>query len=267
MQLRRSHRPELIAARVCDGGSREVEPRILSFLAVIGVALAVAVAVGAIGVPDVPDAVSDLGGWIYPALLAFVFLETTMLLGFLIHGELVLMVAGVAAANGDVSLLAMIALAWMAAVTGDVVSLRVGRRLGRPFLERHGRRMRLRPEQLARMDGFFARHGGKALFLGRFSGFSRATMPFVVGSSGMAVRRLLPFSVASGLVWTATFTVIGYAAAESFENAGETATRAATAVLLLAVAALLVRSRVSRWRTPREMPRRGDPATGDPPAG
>jgi membrane protein DedA with SNARE-associated domain len=73
-------------------------------------------------------------------------------------------------------------------VAGDVVSLRLGRSLGRPFLERRG----LGPERLARVDGFFARHGRKALFLGRFTGFLRSTMPFVVGSAGMSVRRLRP---------------------------------------------------------------------------
>jgi membrane protein DedA with SNARE-associated domain len=69
-----------------------------------------------------------------------------------------------------------------------VVSLRLGRSLGRPFLERHG----IGPERLARVDGFFARHGRKAPFLGRFTGFLRSTMPFVAGSAGMTVRRLRP---------------------------------------------------------------------------
>ena len=86
----------------------------------------------------VADATSPLGAWIYLGVAAFVFLETTVLLGFLIHGELLLMLGGAAAARGDASLVAMIALAWAAAVAGDMVSLLLGRRLGRPFLERHG---------------------------------------------------------------------------------------------------------------------------------
>ena len=91
-------------------------------------------------------------------------------------------------------------------VAGDLSSFLLGRRLGRPFLELHGARVRVGPEQLASVDAFFARHGGKAIVLGRFTGFLRATMPFVAGSSGMALRRLLPFSVLSALVWTALFT-------------------------------------------------------------
>ena len=99
------------------------------------------------------------------------FLETTVLLGFVIHGELALLLGGVAAERGDASLLAMIALVCTAAVAGDLVSLLIGRRLGRPFLERHGARVGLGVARLARVDAFFDRHGGKALFLGRFTGF------------------------------------------------------------------------------------------------
>jgi membrane protein DedA with SNARE-associated domain len=177
-----------------------------------------------------------------------VFLETTVLAGFVIHGELALLVGGVAAERGDASLVALIALAWAAAVAGDSVSLLLGRRLGRPFLVRRGGRVGLDEARLARVEGFFARHGGKALFLGRFTGFTRAVLPFVAGSSGLALRRLLPYSAASGLVWTATFTTLGYAFSDSFADAGEAASRV-TLVAVLLVAALLVAT--SRWRATR----------------
>ncbi len=237
--------------------------------AVAALALAVAVAAGAVAVPDLAGELSDatrsLGGWIYLAVMALVFLETTALLGFMIHGELALMLGGVAAERGDATLPAMIALVCAAAVAGDMVSLTLGRRLGRPFLERRGGRIGLGPARLARVDGFFARHGGKALFLGRFTGFLRATMPFVAGSSGLTARRLLPYSAASALVWTATFTVLGYAFSESFIGAGETATRVGLVGILLATTALIARS---RWtaRAPAT-PGASDSATGGHRAG
>jgi membrane-associated protein len=127
-----------------------------------------------------------------------------------------------------------------------VVSFLLGRRLGRPLIELHGARVRFGPEKLARVDGFFARHGGKAVVLGRFTGFLRATLPFVAGSSGTALRRLVPFSALSALAWTAAFTVIGYAFAESAAGAGDTATRVALVGVLLATAAFIVRSRWTR---------------------
>ena len=83
------------------------------------------------------------------------------------------------------------------------------------FLERHGGRGGIGPSRIAGVEAFFTRHGGKAIVLGRFTGFLRATLPFVAGSSGMAVRRLVPFSVFSAVVLTATFLVIGYVFSES----------------------------------------------------
>ena len=231
--------PAALTARIAPAG-----------LAIAGIGLAVAIAVGAVAVPDLAGALSDatrsLGGWIYLAVAALIFLETTALVGFVIHGELALLVSGVAAERGDASLPLIIALAGAAAVAGDVVSFLLGRRLGRPFLERHGARIRIGPARLARVDGFFARHGGKAVLLGRFTGFLRATLPFVAGSSGMPLRRLVSFSAVSALTWTATFTVIGYAFSESFTSAGDTATRVALAAVLLVTAASIIRTRWTR---------------------
>jgi membrane protein DedA with SNARE-associated domain len=219
-------------------------------LAIAGIGLAVAIGAGAVAVPNLAgalrDATGSLGGWIYPAVAALIFLETTALLGFLIHGELVLLVGGVAAERGHASLVVIVALAATAAVAGDVVSFLVGRRLGRPFVEHHGVRVGIGAEQLARVDGFFARHGGKAIVLGRFTGFLRATLPFVAGSSGMALRRLLPFSAVSALAWTTAFIVIGYATSEPLASAGDTATRVGLVVVLLAIAAFVIRSRRTR---------------------
>ena len=59
-------------------------------------------------------------------------------------------------------------------------------------------------------------------------------MPFVAGSSGMALRRLLPFSVVSAIAWTALFIGIGYAFSESI---GDAATWVGLAVVLLVAAA------------------------------
>src|SRR3954447_15518351 len=95
----------------------------------------------------------------------------------------------------------------------------------------------LGPSQRARTEAFFARHGGKALVLGRFTGFLRATMPFVAGTSGVTLRRLLPFSTASGLAWTATFTLLGYGFANTFAHAGDTATRIGLVLVLVVTAA------------------------------
>ena len=225
--------------------------------AVASIGLAAAIAIGAVGYPQLAqalaDAVDTIGWWVFLAAPALIFLETSVFTGWLIHGELVLMASGLAAAErGAAGLTLMVALVWAAAVAGDVTSLTAGRLLGRSFLERRA------PRAAATVDAFFVRHGGKALFLGRFTGLLRSTMPFVAGASDVPVRKLLPYSLASGFVWSVTFVVIGYVAAESFQRVGDAASRVAFVALLVVTAVLIVRT---RWRGARDAP-----ATACPPS-
>ena len=73
-------------------------------------------------------------------------------------------------------------------------------------------------------------------------------LPFVAGSSGLPLRRLLPYSAVSGLVWTATFIVIGYAFSESFAGAGETATQVTLVAVLVVTAVYVGTARLRRAR-------------------
>jgi membrane protein DedA with SNARE-associated domain len=225
--------------------SRVVRPAtfVCAVAAVASLGLAAAIALGVVSVPNLAQALSDavdtIGWWVFAAAPALILLETCVFAGWLIHGELVLLAGGFAVAEEGLPALAvLIVLVWAAAVLGDVISLTAGRALGRSFLERRAART------AAVVDAFFARHGGKALFLGRFTGLLRSTMPFVAGASGVTVRRLVPFSLASGIVWAAAFLTIGYVAAESFERVGDAASRIALVALLVVSAALIVRARM-----------------------
>src|ERR687891_63408 len=196
---------------------------------VLTAAAALLVAVGVVPLPDVDgplqDASRTLGAWAYPAVAGFAFLETAAFVGLLVPGETAVVVGGVVAERGGVDLLPLIGFVWVAAAAGDMVSFLIGRRLGRPFLERHGPRFQLTPDRLARVDRFYERHGGKAVLLGRFTGLVRAVSPFVAGASGLALRRFVGWSAAGALLWATTFTLVGYGFSESFAESGETAAR------------------------------------------
>jgi membrane protein DedA with SNARE-associated domain len=215
---------------------------------------ALLVAFGVIPTPDVgtvlADATSSIGGWMYVVVAALAFLETAAFVGLVVPGEMAIVVGGVAAAHGEVELVAMIAVVWLAAVGGDLVSFLLGRRRGRAFLEAHGARLRIRPEHLARADRFFARNGGRAVLIARFIGVLRALMPLIAGASRVPLRRYLPFSALGGLGWAATLTLVGYSFAGSFERAGETATRIALGGAVLAAAILTLVARLRRNRQP-----------------
>jgi membrane-associated protein len=235
------------------------------------------VVLGVIPLPDVDGALEDasrtLGAWAYPAVTGFAFLETGAFVGLVVPGETAVVVGGVVASRGEVELVPLIALVWLAAVAGDLASFLLGRRLGRPFIERHGPRVRLGPEQLARVERFYARHGGKAVLLGRFTGLVRAVSPFIAGASGLTGRRFVVWSLAGALLWAATFTLVGYGFAESFAESGHTAARIALAAALIAAlgfaAVALLRRRSGRLdgRTPtRDLQRhdRAERAEPDP---
>ncbi len=206
--------------------------------AALAAAATLAVITGVVPVPDFTGALEDashtLGAWAYPAVAAFAFLETGAFVGLLVPGETAVVVGGVVAASGDVELAPLIGLVWLAAAAGDLVSFVLGRRLGRPFLERHGPRVRVGPERLGQVERFYARHGRSAVLLGRFVGLVRAVSPFVAGASGLELRRFVPWSLVGTLAWAATFTLVGYGFSESFADSGETAARIALGAALFA---------------------------------
>jgi membrane-associated protein len=240
-------------------------------VALTAAAVTALVVAGIVPLPDfdrvLEDASTSLGGWAYPAVASFALLETGAFVGLLVPGETAVVVGGVVAAAGDVELIPLIGLVWLAATTGDVVSFLLGRRLGRPFLDRHGPRLKLGPDRVAQVERFYDRHGGKAVLVGRFAGLVRAVSPFLAGASGFALRRFLPWSAAGALAWAATFTLIGYAFSESFSRSGETAARVALAAVALAAliyaALTLVRARSGGLgRAGTDQPRRRQRAEG-----
>jgi membrane protein DedA with SNARE-associated domain len=218
----------------------------LTRLAVALVAVVtVLVVTGVIALPSVGDLLADLsdtlGAWTYLVVPALAFLETAAFLGLLVPGETAVLVGGAVAERGEVSVVALMLLVWAAAVAGDLIAFGLGRRLGGPFLRRHADRLHLKVEHLDRVEELFARRGGRAIVVGRFVGVLRAFTPFVAGTSGMSVRRFLPYSVGAALVWSVLLTLLGYVFASSFAAAGDVITRGTLAVAALVGIALLVR--------------------------
>jgi membrane protein DedA with SNARE-associated domain len=224
--------------------SRRVRGALLAVGLLAAAALA-ALAAGVVRMPDLEGALTDLsetlGPWTYALVAALAFLETGAFVGLVAPGETAIVLGGVVAAQGDVSLPAMILVAWSAAALGDLASLMLGRRLGRRFLIARGPRLGVTAERLARVEAFFDRHGPKAILVGRFVGIVRAVAPFLAGASGMRVRAFVPWSLLGTLVWSSAFTLVGYAFHRSFASAAGTLTHGALALAVVAAAALALR--------------------------
>ena len=200
----------------------------------IGLLLVLALGVYASGVlselPDPKEVIGDiaqaLGAWTYALVGVMAYLETGAFVGLVAPGETVVIAGGVIAGQGEIELLPLIGLVWLCAVLGDTTSFYIGRRLGRGFLERHGPRVKITHERLAQVERYFDRHGGKTILVGRFIGLVRALAPFIAGSSGLAYRRFIPYSVVGTGLWSATFCVLGYVFWRSFDQVAHIAGQA-----------------------------------------
>ena len=146
------------------------------------------------------------------------FLETGAFVGFVAPGETAVIVGGLVAGQGEISLLVLIAIVWACAVRGDLTSFVLGRRLGRGWLLRHGERLKITEERLQQVEGFFERRGGATILVGRFIGFVRPLAPFLAGAARMPLRRFLPYDVLGAGAWTATFATLGYVFWQSFDK-------------------------------------------------
>jgi membrane protein DedA with SNARE-associated domain len=204
---------------------------------------------GVIELPDLEQALTslseELGAWTYLLVGGLAFLETGAFVGLVVPGETAVVLGGVVAASGEADLVPMLALAWVAAASGDLVSFLLGSRLGRPFLQRHGPRLGVTAPRLARVETFFDRHGPKAILAGRFVGIVRALAPFLAGASGMRLRTFLPWSLLGTAAWAATFVLLGYVFSSSFHAAADALTHGALALAVIAAAGLLLRTQRS----------------------
>jgi membrane-associated protein len=236
--------------------ARATAPRTVALMvgaAALAATLFAVVAAGLVRPPDLEGALTSLsetlGAWTYALVAGLAFLETGAFVGLVAPGETAIVLGGVVAAQGDADLALMLLIAWPAAALGDLASFLLGRRLGRRFLLARGPRLGVSAARLERVERFFARHGAKAILLGRFIGLVRAVAPFLAGASGMRLRAFLPWSLLGTAVWVTTFTLAGYAFHESFSAAAGYLTHAALALAVIAAAALA-------WREHRRARRR-----------
>ena len=229
--------------------SRRSAALVLAVLA--AVAAFAAVTAGVVPLPDLQGAITDLsdslGHWTYAFVAGLAFVETGAFVGLIAPGETAVVLGGVVAARGEVELALLLLIVWVAAALGDLVSFLLGRRLGVRFLRTAGpRRLGVTDERLAHVEGFMQRHGPAAVLAGRFVGIVRAVAPFLAGSTGLAPRRFIPWSLLGTLVWSTAFTLVGYVFWRSFASAADTVTHAAFGLAVLATLALALRHVLTR---------------------
>jgi undecaprenyl-diphosphatase len=193
---------------------RHKQSRWIQAVEVVVIALAVLIGVGVIELPNfeqlLKDAGQALGKWTYLAVGLLAFLETGAFLGFIAPGETAVIVGGLVAGQGQISLLALIAIVWTCCLLGDVTAYELGRRKGRGWLLSRGQRLKITEERLDQVEDLLEKRGAVMIVVGRFLGFVRPLLPFISGASRMPLRRFLAYDVLAAGLWAITFSVLGY---------------------------------------------------------
>jgi len=184
------------------------------------------------------------GAVVYALVGLLVFAEDALFVGFVLPGETAAVLGGVDASRGHIQLWAIVVVVVAAAILGDTVGYEVGRHLGPRVLG--WRRLDHLRDRLGRAQGFLARRGGAAVFLGRYVAFFRAVMPFLAGAAPMPYPRFLAYNAAGGICWGTGFVLLGYLAGSSYKAVEHTAGRGAA----LAVAAVILLAALA-WRLRR----------------
>lgn len=154
--------------------------------------------------------------WGYLIVFIAALAEALPLLGFLVPGQAIIILAGAAAASGFLNIWVLILIAIPAGILGDALGFYVGRRYGRDFLERYGPRLRIGPAHLARSDALFAKYGPFALVIARFSFLTRAVGPILAGMARMRPAVFWPVNVLGAIAWSVAYSLLGFFFGVSF---------------------------------------------------
>ncbi len=154
---------------------------------------------------------TTLGPWLYLVLFLVVFCETGLVVTPFLPGDSLLFAVGALAsiAGSPLSLPLILFLLWVAAVLGDAVNYSIGHYVG-PRVFSSPRSWLLNPEHIRRTQEFYAKHGGKTIFLARFVPIVRTFAPFIAGIGKMAYSHFAMWNVTGAFVWVFGLVLAGY---------------------------------------------------------
>jgi membrane protein DedA with SNARE-associated domain len=195
----------------------------------------------------------------YVVIAALVFGETAIFLGFVLPGEAAVVLGGVLASRGHLSLPVLAAVVVVTALTGPMVGYEIGKRMGdRLFAARALSRVPGGPD---RARTALRDRGGLAVLLGRFVAIVRAVMPAAAGAVQVPYRTFMFYNVAGGIIWAIGYSLLGYLAGSAYSVVEM---RLGTG-LAIALAAVIVAAAVV-WGVRRHRSAAQSPGAGlDPP--
>jgi membrane protein DedA with SNARE-associated domain len=204
-------------------------------------------------------AIISVGGGLGYALPAIIGLES---MGIPSPGETALILAAVLASQGKLQIWLVIVIASASAIAGDNLGYLLGRKLGRRVLTAPGPLLGRRTEVIDAGDRFFAKHGPKAVFIGRWIALVRFAVAWLAGIDRMHFPTFFIYNALGAITWATAYGLVGFyagkAAADAITKYGVFA-----AVALVALIVAFVGYHIVRGRRPKAGAATGATESGD----
>lgn len=154
-------------------------------------------------------------------ILAIVFAESGLLIGFFLPGDSLLFTAGFLVSAGifKINIFVLIFLTFIAAVLGDSVGYTFGRRIGRKLFNRPSSLL-FRQENMQHAEDFYEKYGSKTIIIARFIPVVRTFAPIIAGVGNMSYKTFITYNLIGGLLWSAGITLLGFGLGRWFQNLG-----------------------------------------------
>lgn len=169
--------------------------------------------------PHLPMAIRALAPVVaahgYVAVGGLLLLEN---FGLPVPGETVLIVGAVFSGFGQLNVIAVGVVAFVACIAGDSLAFAVGEYGGHPVVERYGRYLFLTPKRIARVEAFFNRYGGRVVVVARFIDGLRQLNGIIAGLSEMRWPRFLTYNALGAALWVSCWVSVGYFASSHVET-------------------------------------------------
>jgi undecaprenyl-diphosphatase len=178
-----------------------------------------------------------IGGLYYSLLGLLAFVESLAFIGLICPGSVLIIFTGFLAANGKGDFVTLAIVYMIGAIAGDLVSYVIGARAGGAIMQRPW--FKHRENLLNKAQLYFAAHGGKSVFIGRFVGFLRPFIPFIAGSAQMNPIAFSLYALVSGILWGIIYPGLGYLCGASWQMVQVWSGRFSLLILLLAALFIL----------------------------
>jgi len=160
---------------------------------------------------DIKWFVQEFGTAVYIVLFLVIFIETGLVAFPFLPGDSLLFTAGLFCKSGQLDLMLLLPLLFIAAILGDNINYWVGRKIGLNVFSFSFRGKPLvKKEYLDKTTLFFEKHGTKAIIMARFVPFVRTFAPFAAGIGKMNYNRFFIYDLFGGFLWVFSLTIAGY---------------------------------------------------------